>query len=251
MAIPFFMLKFACMITDNDNFNQRYKRHLMLPQVGEDGQRKLCGSSIAIIGAGGLGSPVALYLAAAGVGHLRIIDSDRVDLSNLQRQIIHSANDIGKEKVVSAKEKLAAINPDVKVESVFEYFSRENAASMLDGCDLAIDATDNLESKFLINDSCVGLNMPFVHGAINQFSGNVMTVLPGTATLRDLFPTPPADMKASSSYGVLGVIPGIIGSIQAAEALKYLLGIGELLVNKVLTFDALTMTFCKFNIYPR
>ncbi len=248
--MPFFMRKFACMITDN-NFYLRYKRHLMLPQVGEVGQHKLCDSSIAIIGAGGLGSPVALYLAAAGVGHLRIIDSDRVDLSNLQRQVIHTTDDIEKKKVVSAKEKIKAINPDVEVESVCEYFSHENAATLLDGCDLAIDATDNLESKFLINDSCVALNKPFVHGAINQFSGNVMTVLPGTATLRDLFPTPPADMKASSSYGVLGVIPGIIGSIQAAEALKYVLGIGELLVNKVLTFDALTMTFCKFNISPR
>ena len=238
------------MIIDTD-FQQRYKRHLMLPQVGEEGQRKLCGSSVAIIGAGGLGSPVALYLAAAGVGHLRIIDNDRVDLSNLQRQVIHATCDTGREKAVSAKEKLSAINPTIEVESVCGYFSPENAAALLQGCDMAIDATDNMESKFLINDSCVALGLPFVHGAINQFSGNVMTVLPGTATLRDLFPSPPSEMKASSSYGVLGVIPGIIGSIQAAEALKCILGIGDLLVNKVLTFDALTMTFSKFNIAHR
>lgn len=245
------MRKFAHMITGNDNFHQRYKRHLMLPQVGEEGQRKLCNSSIAIIGAGGLGSPVALYLAAAGIGHLRIIDNDRVDLSNLQRQVIHTTGDVDKEKAISAKEKLAAINPDVEVESVCEYFSTENASALLNGCDIAIDATDNLGSKFLINDSCVALGLPFVHGAINQFSGNVMTVLPGTATLRDLFPSATSDMKTSSCDGVLGAIPGIIGSIQAAEALKYVLGIGELLVNKVLTFDALTMTFCKFNVTHR
>lgn len=230
------------------DFDMRYRRHLMLPEVGADGQQRLLQSRVAIIGAGGLGSPVALYLAAAGVGHINIVDGDHVDISNLQRQIIHNSNDIGCLKTESAKEKIHNLNPDVEVTTFPTLFNSDNANTILNGCDVAIDCTDNATSRFLINDTCVSINLPLVHGAINSFSGNVMTIIPGCANLRDLFPTPPQSPAPSHNYGVLGVIAGIIGTIQAAEALKILLGIGELLTNQVLTFDALTMSFTKFKI---
>lgn len=229
-------------------FEQRYKRHLMLPQVGRDGQQRLLQSRILIIGAGGLGSPVALYLAAAGVGNLGIVDSDKVDLSNLQRQILHNTNDIGRDKTASAKEKINLLNPDVTVTAYNTFFNANNAHDLLRDYDIAIDCTDNVESKFLINDLCVDAHKPLVHGAINQFSGNVMTITPGNASLRDLFDMPPQSPRPASEYGVLGAIAGIIGTIQATETLKLALGIGELLENQVLTFDALTMTFSKFKI---
>lgn len=230
------------------DLDTRYRRHLMLPEVGIDGQLRLLQSRAAIIGAGGLGSPVALYLAAAGVGHINIVDGDCVDVSNLQRQIIHNTNDVSRQKVVSASEKLNAINPDVEVTPIPVKLDASNAAAILDGCDVVIDCTDNAASRFLINDVCVADGRLLVHGAINRFSGNVMTIAPGHATLRDLFPMPPQNPMPSSHYGVLGVVAGIIGTIQAAEALKTLLGLGELLTDQVLTFDALTMSFTKFKI---
>lgn len=232
------------------DFETRYRRHLMLPEIGADGQRVLLQSRAAIIGAGGLGSPVALYLAAAGVGHINIVDGDNVDISNLQRQIIHNSNDIGNLKVESAREKINNLNPDVEVVTFPTRLNADNAAEILDNCNVIIDCTDNAASRFLINDICVEKGLPLVHGAINRFSGNVMTIIPGCANLRDLFPSQPESPAPSDNYGVLGVIAGIIGTIQTAEALKILLGIGELLINQVLTFDALTMSFTKFKINP-
>lgn len=229
----------------------RYKRHLMLPQVGKEGQLRLLDSRAVIIGAGGLGSPVAMYLAAAGVGHIGIIDSDTVDTSNLQRQIIHFTGDVGREKVVSAQEKLQQLNPGIEVTAHSCHFNPDNARQLIAGCNVVVDCTDNQASKFLINDVCVGAGIPLVHGAINMFQGNVMTILPGCATLRDLFPGPSQNPDPSDRYGVLGAIAGIIGTIQAAEAIKVILGIGEPLTNQVLTLDALTMTFTKFKINPR
>ena len=229
----------------------RYKRHLMLPQVGKEGQLRLLGSRAVIIGAGGLGSPVAMYLAAAGVGHIDLIDNDTVDTSNLQRQIIHFTGDVGHNKVTSAKEKLQQLNPGIEVTAHSCHFNPDNARQLIAGCNVVVDCTDNQASKFLINDVCVGAGIPLVHGAINMFQGNVMTILPGCATLRDLFPGPSQNPDPSDRYGVLGAIAGIIGTIQAAEAIKVILGIGEPLTNQVLTLDALTMTFTKFKINPR
>lgn len=221
---------------------ERYKRHLMLPEIGQDGQQKLLDSNVLIIGAGGLGSPVALYLAAAGVGHIGIVDFDRVDLSNLQRQIIHTTQNIGILKTDSAQKRIESLNPDVKVTAINQRFSEENAKEIIESYDIVIDATDNLNVKFLINDICVKEKKPFVHGAINQFTGNVLTVVPGSACIRCVFPDA-IQMQPSSSYGVFGVIPGITGCIQAAEAIKFITGIGNLLTNKLLTFNALTMQF--------
>jgi molybdopterin/thiamine biosynthesis adenylyltransferase len=227
---------------------ERYKRNLLLPELGEEGQEKLLKSRVLIIGAGGLGSPVALYLAAAGVGTLGIVDSDCLDLSNLQRQILHTTADVGRHKVDSAREHINALNPDVKVVTYYTYFNKDTADQIIAGYDIVVDATDNSQSKFFINDVCVAAGKPLVHGAINQFSGNVMTILPGTANYRDLFDKQPQNPASSATYGLLGAIPGIIGTIQATEVLKFLIGTGELLTNQILHIDAKTMTFAKFKI---
>lgn len=227
---------------------ERYKRNLLLPQVGSDGQERLLKSRVLIIGAGGLGSPVALYLAAAGVGTIGIVDSDRLDLSNLQRQVLHTTADVGRPKVESARDHITALNSDVKVVTYDCYFGPDNAQQIMADYEIVVDATDNSQSKFFINDACVAAGKPLVHGGINQFSGNVMTILPGTATYRDLFGNQPSHPVPSSTYGLLGAIPGTIGTIQATEVLKYLLGTGQLLVNQVLHYDATTMTFTKFRI---
>ena len=226
----------------------RYKRHIMLPQLGREGQMRLLRSHVLIIGVGGLGSPVALYLAAAGVGHLSIVDDDVVDFSNLQRQVLHYTSDVHRPKVLSAQDKIKAINPDVEVTAHRVRFCAENASSLLEGCDVVVDCTDNFSSKFAINDICVAAKIPLVHGAINEFAGNVMTIVPGSATLRDLFVPPEANAPAADQYGVLGAVAGIVGSIQATEVLKLLSGMGELLTDRVLTDDALTMAFSTFEI---
>ncbi len=217
---------------------KRYARQLSLPQIGREGQIRLKQGKVLIIGAGGLGSPVALYLAAAGIGNIGLMDPDKVDLSNLQRQVIHASEDIGKLKVQSAKEKMARLNPGVQVAAIAEMFNESNAG-IVEEYDFIVDATDNLEAKFLINDACVRSDKPFSYGGIFRHQGQTMTHLPQSACLRCLFDTAPG--VCAPPVGPIGMIAGIIGSIQAAEAMKYLLGAGELLANRLLVFDSLEM----------
>ena len=224
---------------------ERYSRHLSLSQIGEAGQEKLFAARVVLIGAGGLGSPAAFYLAAAGVGTLGIVDHDLVELSNLQRQILHAAADLGRNKTASATDKLTAINPDLKVEPYTVRLTAGNAAGLLSPWDFVIDATDNFESKFLIADACHAVKRPYSHGGITRFFGQALTVLPGaTACYRCVFSAaPPWNESDSQPAGPLGAVPGVIGAIQATEALKYLLNMGDLLTNRLLTYDALKMKF--------
>jgi len=221
----------------------RYRRQLLLPEIGEAGQARLKAAHVMVVGAGALGSSSAYYLAAAGVGRLTVVDGDRVDASNLQRQIIHATVDIGRLKVESARDKLSALNPHVSIGTVAEMFDGGNAQSLLQGVDFVVDATDNYESKFLINDMCVAAGIPFTHGSISRYSGQVMTWVKGAPCYRCLFPEPPA---AEPPAGPFGVIPGVVGSVQAAEAIKYVAGIGKLLTGRLLTVDLLTMSFVTF-----
>nr|WP_277998200.1 sulfur carrier protein ThiS [Zhaonella formicivorans] len=223
---------------------ERYSRHIILEQVGLKGQQKLLAGSVLIVGAGGLGSPAAYYLAAAGVGRIGIVDFDRVDLSNLQRQIVHTTADVGRLKAESAAEKLRAINPDVKVEVYTEPLSSNNAVGIIAQYDFVIDGTDNFPAKFLVNDACYFARKPFSHAGILRFAGQTITVLPGETTCyRCIFPSPPPPnaVPSCAQAGVLGVLGGVMGTIQATEALKYLLGTGDLLTNRLLTYDALIM----------
>ena len=208
---------------------ERYSRHILLQDVGIEGQEKIMNAKVLIIGAGGLGAPAALYLAAAGVGTIGIVDADNVDLSNLQRQIIHFTKDVDKPKVESAKEKMLAINPDVKVNAIKEFIYSGNALDIIKDYDFVIDGTDNFPVKFLINDACVMLKKPFSHGGILRFRGQTFTYVPGSACYRCMFKEPPP----------VGAVP----SCSQAEALKYILGVGKLLTNRLLTFDAKTMDF--------
>jgi molybdopterin/thiamine biosynthesis adenylyltransferase len=227
---------------------QRYSRNIILEQVGGTGQEKLLASKVLIVGVGGLGSPAALYLAAAGVGTIGLVDDDYVDLTNLQRQIIHQTSDIGGRKVTSAMRKIEAINPDVVVNTFGMRAHSTTIKEIIKGYDFVIDATDNFPAKFLINDACYFERIPFSHGGILQFEGQLMTVIPGrTACYRCIFPGPPSvdAVAPCGQAGVLGVLPGVIGSLQATEAIKYLLGIGELLTDSLLTYSALTMDFRK------
>lgn len=225
---------------------QRYSRHIILKEVGGKGQQKLLDGKVLIIGAGGLGAPIALYLAAAGVGTIGIADADEVDLSNLQRQVIHFTPDIGKPKVESAREKMEAINPDLKVITYQEWVSAANIAEIIAGYDFIIDGTDNFAAKFLINDACVLGGKPYSHGGILQFDGQTITVKPKeSACYRCIFPQPPPKdaIPTCSQAGVIGVLPGVLGTIQATEAIKFLLGKGELLTDRLLTYNALRMRF--------
>lgn len=224
---------------------ERYSRHIILKDVGVSGQKKIMQSKVLIIGAGGLGAPVALYLAAAGVGTLGIVDGDVVDLSNLQRQIIHFTPDLNKSKVLSAKEKIEQINPDVKVNSYRQLALADNISDLIKDYDFIIDGTDNFPAKFLINDACVLAQKPFSHGGILRFDGQTMTYVPGKACYRCVFASPPPEnaVPSCSQAGVLGAVAGMLGTIQAAEALKYIIGKGELLTNRLLIFDALNMNF--------
>ena len=230
----------------SDSQIERYSRHIILKEVGGKGQQKLLDARVLIIGAGGLGAPIALYLAAAGVGTIGIADADDVDLSNLQRQVIHFTPDIGKPKVVSAREKIEAINPDVRVRTYQEWISAANIREIIEEYDFVVDGTDNFAAKFLINDACVLAGKPYSHGGILQFVGQTITVLPGQSTCyRCIFPTPPPKdaIPTCSQAGVIGVLPGVIGSLQATEAIKYNLGTGDLLTGRLLTYDALRMKF--------
>jgi molybdopterin/thiamine biosynthesis adenylyltransferase/rhodanese-related sulfurtransferase len=225
----------------------RYSRHLLIPEVGEEGQLRLLGSRILLIGAGGLGSPAALYLAAAGVGTLGVVDDDVVDASNLQRQIIHSTERIGEPKAESAKRTLEALNPDVEVRVFRERLTSENVDRILgEGWDVIVDGADNFPTRYLLNDASVWHGIPVVHGSIFRFEGQVTVLKPGEGPCyRCLFPQPPPPELAPSCAegGVLGVLPGLVGSLQATEALKLVLGIGDGLVGRLLLVDALAPSF--------
>lgn len=224
----------------------RYSRHLLIPEVGLEGQKKLKASSVLVIGTGGLGSPVAMYLAAAGVGRIGLVDYDVVDFSNLQRQIIHGSSTLGKLKVESARERLLDINPSVRVDVYNEAFTSANALRIAKGYDLIIDGTDNFPTRYLVNDVCVKLGIPNVYGSIFRFDGQVSVFDARQGPCyRCLFPEPPPPglVPSCAEGGVLGVLPGIIGSLQASEGLKILLGIGEPMRGKLLLFNALDMRF--------
>jgi len=225
----------------------RYSRHLLIPEVGEEGQLKLLDSKVLLVGAGGLGSPASLYLAAAGVGRIGIVDADVVDESNLQRQIVHSTESLGEPKVESARRAIEALNPDVEVVSYKERLTSENIERILaDGWDVIVDGADNFPTRYLVNDASVWHDIPVVHGSIYRFEGQVTVFKPHEGPCyRCLFPTPPPPELAPSCAegGVLGVLPGVIGSLQASEALKLALGIGEPLIGRLLLFDALAATF--------
>jgi len=225
---------------------ERYERHLMLDQVGIAGQERLLAGRVLVIGAGGLGSPVALYLAAAGVGTIGIADPDQVELSNLQRQILHHVADLGRPKAVSAGEKLLAINPELTILPYRLRVTADTLPDLLGEYDFVVDCTDNFAAKFLINDACVTSGTPFSHAGILRFDGQTMTVQPGSsACYRCIFPDMPDEHTAvaCSKAGVFGVLPAVIGSIQATEVLKHLLGKGDLLHDRLLTYNALRMVF--------
>jgi adenylyltransferase/sulfurtransferase len=224
----------------------RYSRHLLIPDVGLEGQRKLKSSSVLIIGTGGLGSPVAMYLAAAGVGRIGLVDYDVVEFSNLQRQVIHGTARLGARKVESARDRILDINPSIKVDAYNELFTSANALRIAQDYDLIIDGTDNFPTRYLVNDVCVKLGIPNVYGSIFRFDGQVSVFdAQRGPCYRCLFPEPPppGSVPSCAEGGVLGVLPGIIGSLQASEALKLLLGIGEPLIGKLLLFNALDMQF--------
>ena len=230
----------------------RYSRHLVIPEIGEEGQLKLLDSRILLIGAGGLGSPASLYLAAAGVGHIGIIDADIVDESNLQRQIAHSLNTLGTPKVDSAKRAIEALNPDVEVTTYRERLTSENIDRILDdGWEIVVDGADNFPTRYLMNDASVWRNIPVVHGSIYRFEGQVTVFKPFDGPCyRCLYPAPPPPELAPSCSegGVLGVLPGIVGTLQTNEALKLALGVGEPLIGRLLLFDALATDFHEVHI---
>jgi sulfur-carrier protein adenylyltransferase/sulfurtransferase len=231
---------------------RRYSRHLLIPEVGEEGQLKLLDSRVLLIGAGGLGSPASLYLAAAGVGRIGIVDDDRVDESNLQRQIAHSTERLGEWKAESAKRTIEALNPDVEVVPYLERLTSENVDRILgEGWDVIVDGADNFPTRYLVNDASVWHDIPLVHGSIYRFEGQVTVFRPHVGPCyRCLFPQPPPPELAPSCAegGVLGVLPGIVGSLQAAEALKLCLGVGESLAGRLLLFDALSTEFSEVTL---
>ncbi len=229
---------------------KRYSRHIIMPQVGSRGQRKLLESRVLIVGAGGLGSPAAVYLALAGVGTLGIVDYDVVDLSNLQRQILHHTNDVGRRKVVSAMETIKEYNPDTNVVLHEEWLTSENALTLIPQYDLVVSGADNFPSRYLINDACYLAGKPLVDGSILIFDGQTTVFIPGQGCYRCLFPTPPPPgmVPNCAEAGVLGALTGLVGSIQAVEALKLILGIGESLSSRLLLIDALSMEFRQVRI---
>lgn len=232
----------------------RYSRHLLIEEVGEEGQLVLLGSSVLLMGAGGLGSPAAYYLAAAGVGRLGIIDSDVVDRSNLQRQIVHADDRVGMAKVESARQTLLGLNPDIDVQAYHARLTSENVEEIFAGYDLVIDGGDNFPTRYLVNDACVRLGLPCIHGSVYRFEGQVTVFHPGAGgpCYRCLYPEPPPPELAPScaEAGVLGVVPGIIGLLQANEAIKVLLGLGDTLAGRLLHFDGLRMKFRELGLRP-
>ena len=239
------------------DFSERYSRHLRLPDVGLQGQKTLEASRVLLVGAGGLGSPAAYYLAAAGIGMLRIADDDVVDRSNLQRQILHTDAHIGTPKVESAAIALSALNPRTTVEAIRERITSDNVERLLDGIDVVVDGADNFPARYLLNDACVKLGKPLVYGAVHRFEGQASVFDAGrhrgvAPCYRCLFPEPPSPESAPNcaEAGVLGVLPGVIGLLQATEAIKLLLGIGEPLRGRLLQFDALAMRFRETRLLP-
>ncbi len=227
---------------------ERYARHLALPDFGEEGQLRLKNGSVLVIGAGGLGSPVCLYLAAAGIGRIGVADGDVVDLSNLQRQVIHDTPRIGMPKALSAARTMEALNPDIVVEPHVGMLTTENIDRMVENYDFVIAATDSFAAKLLINDACVRASRPLSHGAIWRYEGQTMTVAPGAACVRCLFAEEP-ELSAVTA-GPLGATAGMLGTIQAAEAIKWISGVGQPLVNTLLRFDTLTMGFVRIHVEP-
>jgi len=225
---------------------ERYSRQIILPNVGGEGQKKLLNAKVLIIGTGGLGSPAAFYLAAAGVGRIGLVDSDTVELNNLQRQIVHSTKDAGRPKVESAKDRLNGLNPDVKVDALRLRLTSANILDVIKDYDFVIDGSDNFPTRYLANDACVLSNKPLSHGGIFRYDGQAMTILPRKGPCyRCLFPEPPPPGAVPSCQegGILGAVAGVIGVIQANEALKHILGIGELLTGRLLIFNALDSSF--------
>jgi sulfur-carrier protein adenylyltransferase/sulfurtransferase len=240
-------------VAESAEFLERYDRHLRLPQIGLEGQRRLQRARVAVIGAGGLGSPVALYLAAAGVGRLRLIDDDRVERSNLQRQVLHTDAGVGSYKVDSARERLLALNPSLDLDARVARLDADNVERLLDGVDLVVDGSDNFPTRYLASDACVQLGLPLVYGAVERFTGQVGVFAAGlrrgqSPCYRCLFPEPPIDAPNCAEAGVLGVLPGLIGILQANEALKLLLAIGRPLDGRVLAVDALDLRFREFAV---
>ncbi len=238
----------------NDEQIERYSRHIILDNVGVEGQQKISQAKVLVIGAGGLGSPVLLYLAAAGVGTIGVADADIVDLSNLQRQVIHFTPDLNKQKVESAKEKINSLNPDVLVNMHHGFVDSGNIQDIIKGYDFIVDGTDNFPAKFLINDACILSKKPFSHAGILRFDGQIMTIVPGeSACYRCIFtePPPPDAVPSCSQAGVLGVIAGILGTLQATEVLKFIIGKGDLLTNRIMIFDALGMEFRNIQVNKR
>ncbi len=231
---------------------QRYSRQIILREVGQEGQHKLKSARILCIGAGGLGSPAALYLAAAGIGTLGIVDDDVVDLSNLHRQLLHGTEDVGRKKIESASERLREINPTIAIETHSQRLRAENARELVRNYDIVLDGSDNLPTRYLSNDVCVWEKKPNVYGSIHQFEGQASLFAPhlGGPCYRCLFPEPPPPgaIPSCAEAGVLGVVPGIIGTIQALEAIKLILGAGENLLGRLLHFDALTVRFREFRV---
>jgi molybdopterin/thiamine biosynthesis adenylyltransferase len=224
---------------------KRYDRQILLREIGEDGQEKLKSARVFIAGAGGLGASVSLYLAAAGVGTIRIVDHDKVELSNLNRQVLHWDEDIGRKKAASAVEKLRRLNQDLTIEAMGEMITEGNVSQLLAGFDLIVDAMDNLPTRYLLNKAAVDGNIPFFHGAVYGFEGRAMTIIPGkTACLRCVY----RGVLPEEKFPVIGVTPAVIGCIQATEVIKYIVGVGELLTNRLLTYDGLGIRFTEFRV---
>lgn len=231
------------MLTDRER--TRYDRQIMIPEIGEEGQERLKQASLFVAGAGGLGSPIAIYLAAAGIGRIRMVDHDRAELSNLNRQVLHWEEDVGRPKVESAAEKLRRLNPEVKVETFAVTISEENVLGLIEGCDGIVDAMDNLPTRYLLNWAAVQKMIPFFHGAVRGFEGRAMTVIPGkSACLRCAYRGPVPQEK----FPVIGVAPALIGSVQATEVIKFFTGSGGLLTNRLLMYDGLEMKFTEFKM---
>jgi molybdopterin/thiamine biosynthesis adenylyltransferase/rhodanese-related sulfurtransferase len=232
---------------------RRYSRHLLLPEVGEDGQRRLKGTRLLLVGAGGLGSPAALYLAAAGIGRLTVVDPDRVDVTNLQRQVLYGVRDLGRSKAEAARDRLRDLNPHVQVEALPIRLDAGNALEFVRSHDLVVDGTDSFATRYVVNDACVLSGRPNVHASIYRFEGQA-TVLsaPGGPCYRCIYPSPPGpgEVPSCAEAGVLGVLPGILGAIQAAEAIRLAAGIGEPLVGRLLLVDALGMAFRTLRVAP-
>ena len=224
---------------------ERYDRQIIIPGLGEEGQEKLKQAKVFIAGAGGLGSPASTYLAAAGVGVIRVVDHDRVELSNLNRQVLYWDNDIGRSKVASAIDKLRKLNQEVEIEAIQETITEANISQLVAGFDLIVDAMDNLPTRYLLNKAALNKNIPFFHGAIYGFEGRAMTIIPGkTACLRCVY----RGVIPEEKFPVIGVTPAVIGCIQATEVIKYIVGIGKLLTNRLLVYDGLNLKFTEFMV---